>query len=187
MSTLINQLITDHKNLTRLLNILDDQVKAFMLNSNDEENDFSVLLETLDYLNAYPQKWHHPAEDLILNFLLEKDLNKEDKDSIKTILKQHQVLEKETKKLEELFLSITNDAIIPMRRISEQFFSYLDLQREHIETENHLVFPIMEQNITESEWQSLQGKLSNTLKDPLFQTRIKSEYNILYRYLDNSN
>lgn len=186
MINLMAQLITDHKNLKRLLDILDSQVKSFILNTDEDENDFAILLETLEYISVYPQKWHHPAEELVFRYLLKHDLTDAERVSVTLIKEQHRSLDIVTDSLQSLFLTIANGSIVPMENIADRFCNFLDLQNEHIETENMSIFPLMAQKITAQEWLEIGSQL-DFVSDPLFNQRARYEYNALYRFLSSVN
>jgi hemerythrin-like domain-containing protein len=178
---LLSQLITDHKNLARLLNNLEDQFRLYILDTSDQHDEDSMLpamLETMEYLSVYPEKWHHPAEELIFETLIKKDITKFDKESITNIKEQHVNLEKRSNLLKQTLLSIANDTVLPAETLIEQFSSFMGLQREHLENENELIFPLLINKIKHKEWDEV-GKILIPSIDPLFKNRSKNEYRVL--------
>ena len=73
MHTVQRQLHTDHFHLQRLLNCLSHEIKCYEYDSL-EHVDLTVILSALDYVHDYPDKWHHPAEDVIFSKLQQKDV-----------------------------------------------------------------------------------------------------------------
>ena len=60
----------DHANFARLLNFVERQLLAFHLG---ELLDYPLLLAILYYLRDYPDRVHHPREDVAFARLVERD------------------------------------------------------------------------------------------------------------------
>ena len=51
----------EHVNFARLLNVLEQQLQAF---HQDEHPDYALMLDICDYLQNFPDVYHHPREDV---------------------------------------------------------------------------------------------------------------------------
>ena len=67
MGTGSQRLQRDHQGLTEKLATLQDEIGLY----DDElhETDIHRVLETLEFINSYPQACHHPLEEAAMEFL----------------------------------------------------------------------------------------------------------------------
>ena len=70
MAEIIDSLREDHRNMHRLLDVLDSQIEVFR---RGEEPDYELLTQTIDYCLNYPDHIHHPMEDEVYRHLSAKD------------------------------------------------------------------------------------------------------------------
>ena len=64
MHKIQRQLYLDHHHIQRLLHCLNKEIDCYDFNSK-RAADLAVILSALDYIVSYPDKWHHPTEDII--------------------------------------------------------------------------------------------------------------------------
>src|SRR5512138_3231340 len=62
MAGIIDSLRGDHSRLTKLLDALERQIAAF---EEGGQPDFEILDGILHYCRSYPDRHHHPCEDLV--------------------------------------------------------------------------------------------------------------------------
>ncbi|KRT58388.1 hemerythrin domain-containing protein [endosymbiont of Ridgeia piscesae] len=62
MNPLLERLLQDHRNLTRLLDLLEHKLDAL---SDGQDSNFDLEIELLDYIEHYADSVHHPTEDVI--------------------------------------------------------------------------------------------------------------------------
>lgn len=178
MATPYQQLVQDHRNLLRLLRFLRDEIGHY--DDIMRETNVSQVLEALDYMNNYPQAFHHPLEEAAFDFMEEQGIG--DTAVVKKIRLQHEELERETAELWQLFNMIYEDHIVPADRIREALNRYLDLQFEHIETEDNEIFPTFEKDLTAEDWKTIAAKVEKK-DDPLFHVPHVESYGELSRSL----
>ena len=59
---ILRTLREDHRNMGRLLDVLESQIEVFR---RGDKPDYEILTETVDYCLNYPERFHHPLEDQI--------------------------------------------------------------------------------------------------------------------------
>ena len=70
MSAIMEQLKADHGSISRLLATLEEQIAIV----HDEENaDFELMHDIMVYMTDYPERTHHPMEDLVFRKLANRD------------------------------------------------------------------------------------------------------------------
>ncbi|MCP5245383.1 MAG: hemerythrin domain-containing protein [Burkholderiales bacterium] len=179
MHTIQRQLHTDHYHLQRLLNCLSHEIDCYDFDSK-RVPDLDIILSALDYVRTYPDKWHHPSEDVIFNRLLNKEV-KESK-LIKQLQDEHEKIVLETKEINELFNSVADDCIVSAVELLSSARKYIALQKKHLNKENEFVYPLMDTEFSEQDWREIEKEVK-IQSDPLFNNRSKKEYDQLYRYI----
>ncbi len=66
MTNIIDSLHEDHANLAKLLDALERQPALF---DDGETPDYDIVQGVVDYCLNYPDRYHHPKEDLVLERL----------------------------------------------------------------------------------------------------------------------
>jgi hemerythrin-like domain-containing protein len=66
MSRIIEILLDEHRNIEKLLHILEQELEIF---DRGESPDYEILHAIIDYFQAYPESYHHPKEDIVFEKL----------------------------------------------------------------------------------------------------------------------
>lgn len=179
MHKIQRQLHTDHYHLQRLLNCLSHEIDCYDFDSK-QVPDLDIILSALDYLGTYPDKWHHPSEDIIFNRLLNRKVKASK--LIKQLQVEHEKIALETKKINELFNSVADDCIVSADELLTGAKKFIELQKQHLNKENELIYPLMDTEFSEKEWREIEKEIK-LQDDPLFSNRSKKEFDQLYRHI----
>lgn len=164
MPTPFNQLVEDHQHLRKLLRYLREQISHY--DNPDVETDLPRVIEAMDYLSSYPQSYHHPLEEVAFDYMQARNLG--DACVIDRIRRQHAELERATADVQTLFENIYADHVVPASRLKETFNHYLDMQFQHLETEDEEIFPVMNESLSLTDWEKIALEVE-AVKDPLFR------------------
>ena len=179
MHKIQHQLHTDHYHLQRLLNCLSHEIGCYDFDSK-QVPDLDIILSALDYLRTYPDKWHHPSEDIIFNRLLNRKVKVSK--LIKQLQIEHEKIILETKKINELFNSVADDCIVSADELLTGAKKFIELQKQHLNKENEFIYPLMNTEFSEKDWREIEKEIK-LQDDPLFSNRSKKEFDQLYRYI----
>ncbi len=179
MHKIQRQLHTDHYHLQRLLNCFSQEIDCYDFDSK-RNADLAVILSALDYVHIYPDKWHHPAEDVIFDLLLKKKVK--ESQLIEELKEEHQKIVQETNKIFELFNSVAEDCVISADELLTSARDYIEFEKQHLEKENESIYPLMDSAFTEKDWREIEKKVKMQ-SDPLFDYPSKKEYDHLYSYI----
>ncbi|MDP1559576.1 MAG: hemerythrin domain-containing protein [Nitrosomonas sp.] len=179
MRLIQRQLYSDHHHFQQLLNCLSKEIDCFDFDNQREAN-MAIILSALDYLKVYADQWHHPAEDIIFNHLLEKKII--ETKIIKQLLEEHKKIVLETDRINELFCTAAADCIVSVNKLLDGARNFIKLQRAHLERENELIYPLMDKLFSEKEWKEIEIHVK-IQADPLFNKPSKVEYDHLYKYI----
>lgn len=158
MNHVIEQLQEDHRQLVHVLYNLEREVRACS-GLSSENSSMEAILDILDYIQVYPEIWHHPAEDALYEVLLDKDVGAAA--LVAHLVEEHGVLELLTENLLEyinqIVTSIDADAI--KMRFIKSTNDYISRQLHHMEQEQLHLFPLIEQHLTEDDWLAIKDRL----------------------------
>lgn len=177
-----SQLFADHHNFTRLLRCMEIELGHYEADEPWKAN-LTAILEILDYVQFYPEQYHHPMEDAMAELLLAKKVANEEE--IHSMRAEHKALEALTRRTSQLFNSVANDSVVPTQELVRVGREFLQRQMAHIDRENHYIYPLMREHLTDLEWDQISAAVEQR-KDPLFSRAILDEYRDLYRTIVQS-
>lgn len=179
MHPIEKKLYTDHYRIQRLLVCLQKQIDCYEIDDL-EHAELPLVLDALDYIRVYPEKWHHPIEDKIFEFLLSK--NPPEAEIIQNILQEHVALENLTHEVNQLFCAVANDCIVPTDQLVNKSRYYFLRQSEHIDRENALIYPLLQRYMTTDDWNRISAEMQS-IEDPLFGPAVQEDYKNLYHQI----
>src|SRR5215470_13908805 len=158
----------DHANFARLLNFVERQLMAFHLG---EPIDYALLLATLYYLRDYPDRVHHPREDVAFARLVERDPGLQL--PIARRLQEHRVIAAAGEELLKLLQGAVDDALIDRSAIEAAAATYLVYYRHHLAAEEQELIPRAAELFTPSDWAAVAAA---PVADPLFGQDYEARY-----------
>jgi hemerythrin-like domain-containing protein len=172
-----SQIFADHHNFLRLLRCLEAEIACYEADEAWSAN-LPVILDIFDYVQFYPEQYHHPLEDALFELLLAKQVG--DAAQIRAMQVEHKTLEALTRKASQLFTSVANDSVVPVHELVRVTREFLDKQIAHINREHHLLCPLLAESVSDAEWDAIAATVARHKKDPLFDKAIIDEYENLY-------
>jgi hemerythrin-like domain-containing protein len=175
MSNIIQILLEEHRNIDKLLLVLEHELEVF---DRSEEPDYEILQAVIQYFQDYPESCHHPKEDMVFEKLKVRDPAAANR--IGDVEAEHQV---ETKRLRRLVEAV--EEILAGREFLRQTFhdvvrDFIEHQRQHMDKEERLLFPAAIQGLRPDDWAEIDTRL-NDRKDPLFNGVIETKFQTLQR------
>jgi len=172
-----SQLYADHYNFLRLLRCLESELTCYEADQAGHAK-LAVILDIFEYVQFYPQKFHHPIEDLVFELLLIKQV--ECSEDIWAVKSEHKKLEELTRRAAQLFISVANDTVVAVDDLITVTREFINRHVDHINKENRLVYPLLEKIISDLEWDEVTKKVrENNIS--LFDGSIHKEYKNLYK------
>ena len=175
MSNIIQVLLEEHRNIDRLLLVLEHELEVF---DRSEVPDYEILRAVIEYFQDYPEDCHHPKEDLVFEKLKMRDPAAADR--VGDVEAEHEV---ETQRLRRLVEAV--EAILAGRELLRKTFhevvhDFIKHQRQHMDKEERLLFPAAVQRLRPEDWASIDSRVSDR-KDPLFNGAIETKFQALQR------
>jgi hemerythrin-like domain-containing protein len=175
MSNIIQILLEEHRNIDKLLLVLEHELEVF---DRSEEPDYEILQAVIQYFQDYPERCHHPKEDMVFEKLKVRDPAAANR--IGDVEAEHQV---ETKRLRRLVEAV--EEILAGREFLRQTFhdvvhDFIEHQRQHMDKEERLLFPAAVHGLRPDDWAEIDARL-NDREDPLFNGVIETKFQALQR------
>ena len=175
--TLLDKLKRDHVNLKRLLDLLSQELDAFFAG---EESNFDLKVELLDYIEHFAEQVHHPTEDLIYLAALPKLPQGEV--LLQRLSREHGNLVGAARRFRKTLEGIVQGEVMSRDEVETRGREFVALQRQHIDLEEHEVFPLLEQALTEAQWKEISAKAPKG-EDPIFSRQDYNRFRSLIDYL----
>jgi hemerythrin-like domain-containing protein len=159
----------DHANFARLLDLLDAQLAAFHVG---ERPDYALLLDLVHYLRHYPDRSHHPREDIAFTRLVERDPSMQL--PVARRLQEHRVIAAAGETLLALLQGVVEGAVIERAAVEAVAATYLVYYRHHVAAEEREVIPRAAELLTPADWAAVAA--APAAPDPLFGDDFEDRY-----------
>ena len=174
MSQLIAALNSDHANVAKLLDLLESEILAIEVGKTP---DYLLLRNIMQYITQYPDRFHHPIEDLIFTQLVRRE--PEVRADVDAQLAEHVSLGVAGLEFECSLRATDVDSVDVREGLAVTGFAYIRALREHMLIEEGILFPIAIEVLTSEDWKLIEKQV-DTFEDPLFGSVIPDEYQRLY-------
>ena len=173
MSRIIEILLEEHRNIEKLLHVLEQELEIF---DRGELPDYEILQAIIDYFQDYPESYHHPKEDIVFEKLKLRDPAVARQ--IGDAEAEHQV---ETNRLRQ-FARAVEDVLAGRELLRQTFHNvvrdFIEHQRQHMAKEERLLFPSAVKALRPEDWAEINTRL-NDRKDPLFNDSTEKKFHAL--------
>lgn len=170
MANILSVLRQDHENMSKLLDALERQIDAF---DRGDRPDLEIVLAIAEYILEYPDRFHHPVEDLVLDAVRRRDA---------AAAKPSEGLEGEHVRIGQLardFSTAVETWISdePALRVDvlDATRTFIAAMRDHIAHEDREFFPAAEAVLSDDDLDRLNDRLPQ-LDDPLFGAADRDSY-----------
>jgi len=178
MVAILDALYRDHGNIARLLDILDEELAVF---DEAERPDYEVICAIVDYFRTYPDRVHHPREDLVFAKLAERA--PEAAKTVGDLVGEHVEVSARLARFAFALEQILGEGVMTRREFREIAREFVDGERRHMAAEEERFFPVALEALTEEDWAELDSTLSSE-PDPLFRDDVHEEFAALRRQID---
>ena len=178
MSEALRQLNNEHADLSRLLDLLDQQLALF---AAGERPDYDLVGAVIDYCLDYPDAVHHPKEDLIYQLLKSRDA--ELARVVGDLEEEHRQIGAMTRELAEAMRQVLAEELVDRQAVHELTRKFVRRYRRHIALEEERVFPAATQALSQDDWSEIDNRLTHG-GDPLFGDAVVDRFRALRAKID---
>jgi hemerythrin-like domain-containing protein len=170
---ILKRLDTDHRNVSQLLDFLEAQLAG----ARGKPADFELMRDVMQYMTHYPDRVHHPLEDLVIERLIEQDPSAQD--ICESTLREHEDLARKSEAFLEMLIQATGGEMLPGEEIEATGRDYIGFLRAHMEKEDKRLFPLAKETLTAQDWYEI-SKRRKQLADPVFGAVVQSQFRQLH-------
>ena len=175
---LMKALRAEHRHMATVMQLFTEQLDAIAVG---ELVDTHVVYEIMHYMVSWPDRFHHPREDLIYARVVEVDASLADE--VDTLQRDHDQTAKRGKQvLQDIERWRQGDASGTVLVKSGR--EYVDHIYEHMNLEEKLVFPRIEAALTLQDWRELaEDDQLQAVSASVFGPQIQREFRNMARKL----
>ncbi len=164
-------LVDEHKVIKRLLALITRIIDRLDVT---RENDRTLILETVDFIRVYADRFHHAKEEEILFKEFGDDL-----EILKSMLEEHRIGRGHVKAIIE---GVENGDTVAVK---EHLSDYGLLLQEHIRKEDEILYPWMDRNLTTTQVGELFSRFAKT--DEVFHDTAAKQKEFIRRLEEKFN
>jgi len=179
MGSLVSNWKSEHRAFGALLALLEQQLA--LLHDGDAPN-YEMMLDVVDYIVDYVDRFHHPTEDIVLATVAERVPAA--REPLRELMRQHVALVKTGRELRGGLEAAMSGSMALRADIEEQAKRYVDTFREHMYTEEQELFLMASEHLTPQDWDGL-GQAARRGEDPLFGERPEQRYRALRQQMSH--
>ncbi len=171
----------EHRHIASVLALLSDHLNAI---DRSELVNTHVIYEIMDYMVTWPDRFHHPREDLIYAYAADLD---------QRLAKDRRKLERDhdamAKQGQQLLRAIEDwrSGLVGGHEVVRLGRDYVQRSYRHMSFEEQEVFPAIDAVLTRSDWRELAADDQlQPVGDPVFGRRVQREFRNMARKLRRS-
>ena len=175
---LMKALRAEHRHIASVMQLFSDQLQAI---EAGDAVDAHVVYEVMDYMATWPDRYHHPREDLIYGRVAE--LDRKAADDVDTLQRDHDAT---AKRGQQLLRDIEGwrEGEVKGAVLVKAGREYVGHMYEHMNVEEKVVFPHVESVLTLEDWRELaEDDELRAVSMPVFGPRVQREFRNLARRL----
>jgi hemerythrin-like domain-containing protein len=173
MSSQITVWKAEHRSFAALLALLEQQLEQ--VRTSGAPN-FEMMLDIVDYMIDYADRFHHPKEDLVFARIAQRQPAAAD--SVQQLANEHSAIVASGRALAREIEAVVGGAIVERSVVQELGRRYLDAFRRHMYAEEQGLFLDAEECLSDEDWKSIESA-SARADDPLFGERPEQRYQAL--------
>ncbi len=178
MSEALQQLNSEHEDLSKLLDLLDREVALL---AAGERPDYDLIAAVIDYCLEYPDAVHHPKEDLIYGIL--KSRNAELARVVGDLEEEHRRIGAMTRDVAEAVRQVLAEELVDRKSVHILTRNFVNAYRHHISLEEGHVFPAAKKVLSKDDWAAIDARLEHR-EDPLFGDAVADRFRTLRDNID---
>lgn len=179
MSTMhpaLNRLLDEHRNLQRLVALLERQPS---LVADALAPNIGLIVDALFYLTRFPDVTHHPLEDRIAERLLAKRML--DAEIGSEIEEQHARLARQGKDLLRDLEGALREESMSHELVAANVRLYAERLRHNMAFEELTLFPAAQRHLEAEDWRAIEPSARSEPPDPLFHSQTDERFEQLHR------
>jgi len=173
----INILRQEHRNIERLLLVLERELAIF---ARGGRPDYEVIHAVIAYFQVYPDAYHHPLEDMVFEKLKARDFAVAAK--IGDLAADHRRGAERLRRVAQAVESVLAGRELLRQTVNNIICDFIEHERHHIAMEERDFFPAAVNALQPRDWAEIASRLTNQ-RDPLFRDVVEQRFEIVRTHI----
>jgi hemerythrin-like domain-containing protein len=170
----------EHRSLAA---VLHGMLYLVHIRDRGAQADFGVLGAMIYYIDAFPERFHHPKEDQYL-FRLLRIRHPEAAPLLDRLKTEHRAGAEKIRTLEQALSRYQQGGTSEFANFLSAVEAYAEFHWDHIRTEEKEVLPLAEKHLSAGDWEAIDAAfLGHT--DPMLGAEEGAQYDALFRRIVN--
>jgi len=182
MAKVIDDLHQDHRNIRELLRVLARELDAV---SDASGGDFELMRDIMIYMTRYPDRTHHPKEDLMFERMRGRGIAPDTQATIEKLLREHGALAEKGNLFRDMLIGVVDGALVEREALVASGRDYVEFLDYHMHLEDETVFIEGAQLLDGADWSVIE-RTFEAQADPVFGSVIDHEFQTLYDHIRDS-
>ena len=161
MVEIIEILQQEHRNIEKLLNVMEQELNVF---DRGERPDYEVFGAIIEFFKNYPDSCHHPKEDII--YAKFKKRNPDRAASIADLEAEHREGAVRLRRVAQAIDAVLNDQELLRETVKRIVRDFIDSERKHIALEDGVIFPAILETLSPADWAEIVLTLADRYGPP---------------------
>jgi hemerythrin-like domain-containing protein len=178
---ILQALDEEHHFQQRLLKLLEKQVAHL---NQRQPPDYEVMHGVMRYMTNYPDRFHHPKEDLVFGKVVDRDPTLEPQ--VSTLLQEHGTIVARGAELLALIDRCRADpAQADTNALRKSAHAYIGQLRRHMDAETLRYFPLAQRVLRRADWADVAARMEPIL-DPVFGEEVADGFHTLRAHAEHA-
>lgn len=174
IAPMLAELRQDHRNMARLLNLLERQTQTIF---DGEESELELMVDVMRYMTGYPDAVHHPKEDKLYAELraARPDLAK----GMSRVSDEHRVIGDQGVLLRDKLEEAASGNLVRRNALVAESLRYVGSLRAHMRWEESDLFRRLDRMVKDGH-DVIRVSTIVDHRDPLFGATLEARFQSLY-------
>jgi hemerythrin-like domain-containing protein len=160
---ILRALAEEHIYQLRVVRLLERQVAAM---NQRQTPDYEVMHGVMRYMTSYPDRFHHPKEDLVFRKVMQRDPSA--RRQVQQLLKEHRsIIERGAELLAVIDRCRAEPGKVDTHAVRKAAHAYIGSLRRHMDVEMLRIFPRAQRVLRARDWAEIEARMKPIL-DPVF-------------------
>ncbi|MGA8696915.1 MAG: hemerythrin domain-containing protein [Xanthobacteraceae bacterium] len=161
MVEIIEILRQEHRNIEKLLQVMEQELTVF---DRGERPDYEVFGAIVEFFKNYPDSCHHPKEDIIYEKFKTRDPGRAA--SVADLEAEHRQGAVRLRRVAQAIESVLNDQELLRESVDRIVRDFIDNERKHIALEENVILPAIVDVLQPEDWADIALALADRYGPP---------------------
>ena len=180
MQLTLDSLYKDHDNLRRIVCLLEQSLIDIYRGSAEN---YSMIQPILAYIQDYPARVHHPAEDAVFSVIFKKGVSsRKFREDVNTLMREHSEIEDLIRNTIKAVGSKPVSTPPDIADIRDKLAIFINRERSHLLFEEMNIYPHFAEYLGSEDWENISALIPD-YEDPIFGDKVRKEYERIFKAL----